>query len=285
MAEAKTKHKLIDVGKFAASEADGEQYADLKNYATLGETVSACFDGAEDTPFSTIAHANNAAWNAVEANMQYWFFKLCFTQLTGISTFFVPQDAIANKSYAVSFCDNQLYRVNMKCYNAKKETDPNGVPTAYQGSSFLGFAPHWWTMVKTKTNEDLTETQEINTIKDPEFLKILGDFDGKDANKKLPKKFDFCFNEGYMRKGQVLTSTDGDLMFGAANNDECIYFVKGAYGILVFNWADASYKGDRRNVGSYNSVSAKLHTYVTRLVENGNIKFLFDKDDQKEMLS
>lgn len=259
MAEAATK-KLIKLNKFP-----GDDKVELDEAAYGASSIEGVIEAMEGSDNFYSISALDPATYAVAAPAEdkakfAKFWKEVFPAQTGVSfCYMIQYDAKYNS-------DNYVK-------NGKVEAGPEATD-AQLGNQFR---PRYWNTQKKEYDADMNETLKSVIVNDNGIIQQLLGFDGSAAQiAALPKKFDFCYNTGYQRKGDVFVTEGGtDVCFGGENNGECIVFHKSKGGIFILNWATKGYSGDRPKVGSFNGVFSDFLTFCNTLCDKDGPVFIY----------
>lgn len=251
MAEAaKTPSKLMRLNKFC-----GNDSLELDEATYGAATIEGVIEAMESS-----ANMYSMATDKSPTFAKFW--KEVFPAQTG-----------------VSFCYMVQYegKYNSENYVFNGKVGDKAAPLASDADLKNQFRPRYWQVEKTQYDADMNETKTTVTVNDNGIIQQLLGFDGsKAAIDALPSKFDFCYNTGYQRKGEVYVTEGGtDVCFGGENNGECIVFQKDQYGIFIMNWATKGYTGDRPKVGSFNGIFSDFITFMNTLVDKDGPMFTY----------
>jgi len=191
---------------------------------------------------------------------QYTFWASVFPQMTGVSMFYMQDPG--QSQYGVWLFDAN-YPMNPKM--TKKQNAKTATP---------GFKPKAWTYDQVTFDAELNpQTKADSPANDNAVMADLWNFKGTSAEVSEwgKKKFDLIGNVYKVKR--VESSSKGDLVIGADGNDEAVILVKCAGGMLGFNSAGSTYKGDRPGNMSFNAFWSDFLQFLPKLVDAEMIAF------------
>jgi len=201
----------------------------------------------------------------IDRNKTYWqhhFFSVVVPAMTGVSLCFMAEASLGvNGNYGIYLWDTN-YKLNPK---AVKDGEWKA-----QITNFGGFTSHQWKCMDRKINEEtLEESLELTDMNDNMLFYVMHQYhkDNAESLRKL-KTLKFSLAGNRYKVVKVDTSGVADCAVTAEGNGECLCAVRTKDGILVANWAAATYKGEgRRKWGSLKGKNPQFFSMIKDLAE------------------
>jgi len=205
---------------------------------------------------------NSLAW-LIDRNATPWqhhFFSVVVPAMTGVSLCFMAEASLKS-NYGIYLWDAN-YKLNPK---AAKDGEWKA-----EIANFAGFTCHQWKCMDRKINEEtLEESMELTGMNDNMLFYVMHQYhkDNAESLRKL-KTLKFSLAGNRYKVIKVDTSGVADCAITAEGNGECLCAVRTKDGILVANWAAATYKGEgRRKWGSLKGKNPQFFSMVKDLAE------------------
>jgi len=197
--------------------------------------------------------------NILQTPWQWNYFGTVVPAMSGVSLCFFAAQSL-NADYKSYLYDKTYVK------NPKAEA---GQAWDAKFTAFDGFCPAVWSAKVPVTDPNTLETTlQEQAMNDNILAYNMWQYDGtKPKEMELKRlKFSFAGNQGY-KVVQIFT-TGKSVFLAAQANSEVICALKTKEGILLANWADTKYEGNRRKWGSLKGKLSQFEDMFKALAEN-----------------